>query len=76
MEPEYRPFNCITFNCERVGGFMEPLEVERFRGLEQELLAACREMELVFHNRFMSGLLINCERDLVQGKAAILRGSA
>jgi aminoglycoside phosphotransferase family enzyme len=73
MEPEYRPFNCITFNCERVEGLMEPLEIERFHVIEQELIAMYKELEALFDNRFMYGLLINCERDLLREKTAILR---
>ncbi|KAF0215745.1 MAG: hypothetical protein FD174_3991 [Geobacteraceae bacterium] len=73
MEPEYRPFNCVTFNCERVQGPMASLEIERFHAMERELLAMYKELEELFDNRFMYGLLINCERDLLQGKTAILR---
>jgi hypothetical protein len=73
MEPEYRPFNCVTFNCERVEGEMGPPDRERFQKIEGELLAIYKELERLFDNRFMCGLLINCERDLLQGKTAILR---
>ena len=76
MEPEYRPYNCITFTCERVEGLLEPAEQERFYTVERELRALCEGFEELFDNRFRAGLLINCERDLVHNRTSILRGAA
>jgi hypothetical protein len=76
MEPEYRPYNCITFICERVEGLLEPAEKERFYSVERELRALFEGFEQVFDNRFRAGLLINSERDLVQNRTSILRGVA
>jgi hypothetical protein len=76
MEPEYRPYNCITFICERVEGVLEPAEQERFYAVERELRALCEGFEQLFDNRFRAGLLINSERDLVNNRSSILRGAA
>lgn len=72
MEAAYRPFNCITFNCDRVEGMLEPLEQARFYTLERELRALYRELEMLFGNRFIEGLLMNYERALRQ-RGAILK---
>jgi hypothetical protein len=76
MEPEYRPYNCITFTCERVEGLLAPVEQERFYAVERELRALCEGFEQLFDNRFRAGLLINSERDLVHNRSSILRGAA
>lgn len=72
MEPARRPFNCVTFNCERVELLLEPQEKERFAALERALRALYGRFEELFGNRFMGGLLMNCERDIVRGRGAIL----
>ena len=74
MEPAYRPYNCITFNCERVERLMEPLEKEQYTGAERELRSCYREIEMLFDNRFLQGMLINCERDLIEQGLPVLRG--
>jgi hypothetical protein len=72
MAPPYRPFNCVTFNCEQVEWLLEPLEKERSVLLEQELRSLYGRFEELFGNRFMGGLLMNCERDIKQGCGTIL----
>ena len=72
MEPACRPFNCVTFNCERVELLLEPQDMERLVRLEQALRALYGRFEELFGNRFMGGLLMNCERDIVRGRGAIL----
>jgi hypothetical protein len=76
MEPEYRPYNCITFNCEQVEGGLEPAAKERFYAVERELRALCEGVERLFENRFRYGFLINCERDLLRNRTPFLRGAA
>jgi hypothetical protein len=73
MAPSYRPFTCVIFNCERVESLLEPQELERAVLLERELRALYRRFEVEFGNRFMGGLLMNCERDIARGRGAILR---
>ncbi len=73
MAPPYRPFNCVTFNCERVESLLEPPAKERSVSLERELRALYGRFEGEFGNRFMGGLLQNYERDVLQGRGAILR---
>ncbi|GFE57524.1 hypothetical protein [Geobacter sp. AOG1] len=72
MAPPYRPFACIIFNCDRVEGLMEPSEKERLYGAERRLRALYGEFEKLFGKRFMAGLLIICERDLVRQGATLL----
>ena len=75
MAPAYRPFNCVTFNCERVESRLEPAEQERLVLLEQRIRALYGRFEALFENRFMGGLLMNCERELVRDRTAILWGN-
>jgi hypothetical protein len=72
MEPPYRPFNCVTFNCEQVECLLEFAEKDRSVLLEGELRALYGNIEELFGSRFMGGLLMNCERDVIQGQGTIL----
>lgn len=67
MEPEYRPFNCITFICEQVEDRLDHPEKERFYKLESDLRKLYRAMEQLFDDRFRCSLLGVCERQ-PQGK--------
>lgn len=71
MEPQFRPYNCVTFVCDRVELEMAPGPRQDFNSLCDRLLTCYLEMEALLANRFRSGLLINCERYL-DGKAAML----
>ncbi len=73
MEPEYRPYNCVTFNCERIEGLLEPQARESFYKVEGELRALYGEMEELFGNRFMQGLLLSYERAAACGEGILLR---
>ncbi len=73
MAAEYRPYNCITFICERVEEPIEPWDKELFYLTGRQLLALYREVEELFDNRFMNGLLITGERALREGGTPILR---
>ena len=64
MAPPYRPFNCVTFNCERV---------DEFYRRERELRGLYGALERLFGNRFMHGLLMNYERDVMSRGEPILR---
>jgi len=72
MVPFYRPFNCIIFNCDRVEGLMEPLEKERLYEAERQLRGLYGEFEMLFGRRFMAGLLLGCQRDLVGQRTTLL----
>ena len=58
MPPGFRPFNCITFICDRVDGMLEPMEKERLLGLEQELRDRCRTVGDLFGGRLRGALLL------------------
>ncbi len=73
MAPSYRPFSCVTFNCERVEGGWEPERVSEFYRCERELRGLYGALEELFGNRFMHGLLMNCERDVMGRGEPILR---
>lgn len=62
MPPLHRPYNCLTFVCDRIDGGMEPDQRGRFYALSERLLGRYREMEELFGNRFTGGLLNNLER--------------
>jgi hypothetical protein len=72
MPPPYRPFTCVSFNCEQVECLLEPQESERLGRLERELRSLYGRFEEEFDNRFMGGLLMNCERDIIRGRGTIL----
>ena len=72
MAPSYRPFTCIIFNCDRVEGLMVTSQKERLYEAERRLRALYGEFEKLFSKRFMAGLLINCERDLVRQGSTLL----
>ena len=68
MEPEYRPYNCITFICERVEDLLGPLEKERFYAVERDLQARYKDLEESLGIRFRHGVLTIFERQ--QGRQA------
>ena len=72
MAPPYRPFNCVTFNCERLECLLESPEKERLARLEQELRTIYGRFEELIGVRIMGGLLMNAERDIVQNRSPIL----
>lgn len=63
MGPEYRPYNCVTFVCERVEDLLAPLEKERYYVIENELRGLYEDLKQMFDNRFRHALLSVCERD-------------
>ena len=72
MEPPYRPFNCITFNCEAVEKRLSAGDRKLLHLHEAELRSLYAGVEKLFAGRFMHGLLINSERDLREGRGGIL----
>lgn len=57
MGAEYRPYNCITFICERVEDLLAPSEKERITSMEQELRTLYRELDRFFDDSFRHSLL-------------------
>jgi hypothetical protein len=62
MGAEYRPYNCITFICERVDDLLGPSERERFCAAERELRSLYDELEQLFDDCFRYPLLSVSER--------------
>jgi len=62
MEVEYRPFNCITFQCEKLESLLLPADIDKCYKLEKELRFEYACLERTFDNRFAYGLLANYER--------------
>jgi hypothetical protein len=58
MAPAYRPFNCITFNCELIEDLLLPQEVSRFYRLERELRRNYGEIRSLFPGNSMDGALL------------------
>ncbi|MBU5637404.1 hypothetical protein KOM00_11745 [Geomonas sp. Red69] len=54
----YRPFNCITFNCDLIEDQLTRDEVSRFYRMEQELSARYAEIRALFPARSMDGPLL------------------
>jgi len=72
MEPGFRPYNCVTFNCDRIDSLLQPFEREAFMDTERKLRSSYRAMEEFFGNTFMQGLIITCERDLLRDRKTVL----
>jgi hypothetical protein len=62
MDPEYRPYNCITFICEQVEGLLGPLEKERSYAVERQLRGLYGNLEQLFDNSFRYDVLGIFER--------------
>ena len=58
MPPGYRPFNCITFNCDVIEDQLPRDEVARFYRMEQELAARYADIRALFPARSMDGSLL------------------
>jgi hypothetical protein len=68
MEPSYRPYNCVTFVCERVDSGMDSDVRSRFSELSLELIGLYQKLERLFANRFVYGILNNGAR-FVEGRS-------
>lgn len=58
MPPAYRPFNCITFNCDTIEDLLAPEEVSSFYGLERELRRNYAEIRSIFPAKTVDGALL------------------
>lgn len=58
MAPAYRPFNCITFNCELIEDLLHAEEVSRFYRLERELRGSYQAIRALFPDNSMDGALL------------------
>jgi hypothetical protein len=58
MPPGYRPFNCITFNCERIEDQLPEKEVALFYRWESELRETYRQLRALFPDRSADGPLL------------------
>ena len=76
MAPEYRPYNCITFICERVEDGLGPVEKMGLQEKEKELRSLYDNLERLFDNSFRYGFLRSFERSLFADPGQMLRGAA
>ena len=58
MAPGYRPFNCITFNCDLIEDLLPVDEVSRFYRLEKELRVTYAGIRSLFPDNSMDGALL------------------
>ena len=58
IQPGYRPFNCITFNCERIEDLLSAEEVSGFYRLERELRRCYQDIRRLFPGNRMDGALL------------------
>ncbi|HJV33951.1 hypothetical protein [Geomonas sp.] len=58
MPPGYRPFNCITFNCELIEDQLPEEEVALFYLWESELRESYRQLRALFPDRSADGPLL------------------
>ena len=58
MAPAFRPFNCITFNCELIEDLLDDEEVARFYRLERELRRNYGEIRSLFPGGSMDRALL------------------
>lgn len=71
MEPQFRPYTCITFICGEIEDRL-PSGSERFYHLAGELRSLYADLERIFQKRFISGLIMNYDRDVIGGNGPIL----
>ncbi len=62
LVPEMRPFNCVTFNCERVEDQLTSEQQQTFYRLEKELRTLYMEFEERYAGASLRGLVIRAER--------------
>lgn len=62
LDPEIRPFNCITFNCELVEDRLDSEQQQTFYRLEKELREHYAEFEGRYTGASLRGLVIRAER--------------
>ncbi|MBT0663811.1 hypothetical protein KI809_05795 [Geobacter pelophilus] len=62
MAPHYRPYNCVTFVCDRVDAGMDSNARARFAALSADLFVLYQRLEQLFANRFVYGILNNSRR--------------
>jgi len=74
MAPEYRPFNCITFNCEQLESLLRHSDIQEFYGVERKLRIKYNALEDMFGNKFVYGLLANYERDYLNSGTILFGG--
>jgi len=58
IAPAYRPFNCITFNCERIEDLLSEDELAAFYRMERELRRCYGEIRSLFPEQTMYGALL------------------
>ncbi|MDW7645002.1 MAG: hypothetical protein SCI25_08165 [Desulfuromonadales bacterium] len=74
LPASFRPFNCVTFNCEQVENRMTPAEREEFYDIERRLRQLYTEFDARYAGAGLSGLFIRQER--LAGQAFLARKSA
>ena len=73
MDAPMRPYNCVTFLCERVYEGMGPEQLSRYSLLSDRLLDLYRGIERLFSNHFRSGILESATRYTEGRSRGILR---
>lgn len=59
---ESRPYNCVTFICDKIEDALSDQQRERFYQLDQELRACYQEFSLRYRGAALTGLLIREQR--------------
>jgi len=59
IPPAYRPFNCITFNCERIEDLLSAREVSCFYQMERDLRRIYGEIRSLFPRKSLEGALLS-----------------
>lgn len=62
LSPDRRPYNCISFLCDRIENRLAPAQVEEFYHLEQELRRSYQRFAERYSGGSMSGLLLAFRR--------------
>ena len=59
MPAAFRPFTCITFNCERIESSLQPLDREFFYAAEKKLRLSYKQLQEIFADSRMRGALMS-----------------
>jgi hypothetical protein len=72
MAPAFRPYTCVIFNCELIEDRLSAADRHRFSSLECCLRTIYAEVEGLFGDRFMGGVLNTLD---ARGDGTLLRRS-
>lgn len=69
MPPAQRPFNCITFNCEKIEELLSSAELAHFYAREKELRLCYADIRRLFAGSALRGAVMHGESTVQNGRS-------